>query len=230
MNADRDTLEHFDRHAAQWWDREGEFRTLHHINPLRVDYIDARAKVADKAVLDVGCGGGLVAEAMAARGAQVTGIDLAQASLQVARLHLLESGLSVDYRAVSAEVLATERSASFDVVVCLELLEHVPEPASIVHACARLVRPGGHVFFSTLNRTPKSFALAIVGAEYLMRLVPRGTHRYADFIRPSELAAMLRAAGLTLKDVNGFHYNPWTQQARLCRAVDVNYLVWGVKE
>lgn len=229
QNVDPDEIAKFEAGAARWWDPTSEFKPLHDINPLRVDYIDARARLAGKSVVDVGCGGGLLAEAMAARGATVTGIDLGPAPLQIAKLHLLESGLSVDYRLISAEQLATERPAAFDVVTCLELLEHVPDPASVVAACATLVKPGGQVFFSTLNRTPKAYLLAVIGAEYLLKLLPRGTHDYGKFIRPAELEAWLRHAGLTLRDVTGMQYHPLTQRYSLGRAIDVNYLAYAVR-
>lgn len=228
-NADPAEVAKFDALASRWWDPQGQFRTLHEINPLRLDFIDERARLVDKAVIDVGCGGGLLAEAMAGRGARVTGIDLAESSLTVARLHLLESGRQVDYRRIGAEALAAEQPGSADVVTCMELLEHVPDPASLVAACARLARPGGHVFFSTLNRTPKSYLFAIVGAEYVLRLLPQGTHDYARFIRPSELGRWLRAAGLELRELTGLSYNPLTRRHVLGRDVDVNYLAHAVK-
>jgi len=198
---------------------------LHEINPLRLDWIDRLAAVSGKRVLDVGCGGGILAEAMARRGANVTGIDLSAKPLRVAQLHALESGATVDYREISAETLAAESPAAFDVVTCMEMLEHVPDPASSVQACAMLSRRGGWVFFSTINRNPKSFLLAIIGAEYVLRLLPRGTHEYAKFIRPSELAAMARQAGLEVVEILGMTYNPLTRRAALGRDTDVNYLV-----
>jgi 2-polyprenyl-6-hydroxyphenyl methylase/3-demethylubiquinone-9 3-methyltransferase len=228
-NADPVEIAKFDALASRWWDPQGQFKTLHDINPLRLDFIDGHARLADKAVIDVGCGGGLLAEAMAGRGARVTGIDLAESSLAVARLHLLESGRQVDYRGISAEELAAEAPESADVVTCMELLEHVPEPASLVGACAQLARPGGHVFFSTLNRTPKSYLFAIVGAEYVLRMLPLGTHDYTRFIRPSELAHWLRAASLELRGLAGLTYNPLTRRYALGRDVDVNYMVHAVK-
>jgi 2-polyprenyl-6-hydroxyphenyl methylase / 3-demethylubiquinone-9 3-methyltransferase len=225
LNADQAELDKFSDPAHRWWDPQGEFRPLHEINPLRLGHIDGLAGgLAGKRVLDVGCGGGILAEAMAAKGAQVTGIDLADKPLKVAMLHGMETGSRVDYRLVSAEALAAEAPESFDVVTCMEMLEHVPDPASTVAACARLAKPGGWVFFSTINRNPKSFLLAIVGAEYVLRLLPRGTHEYARFIRPSELAAHCRAAGLALADLTGMTYNPLTRTYALGRDVDVNYL------
>jgi 2-polyprenyl-6-hydroxyphenyl methylase/3-demethylubiquinone-9 3-methyltransferase len=225
LNVDPDEITKFERLAARWWDPTSEFRPLHEINPLRLDWIDTRSGLGGKTVLDVGCGGGILAEAMAARGARVTGIDLGEAPLAVARLHLKESGQQVDYRKVAAEDLALEHPGTFDVVTCMEMLEHVPDPASTVAACARLVRPGGQVFFSTLNRTPKSWLFAIVGAEYVLKLLPRGTHEYMKFIRPSELERMNRQAGLRVREYTGMHYNPVTRRYTLGPGVDVNYLV-----
>ncbi|PMR70674.1 bifunctional 2-polyprenyl-6-hydroxyphenol methylase/3-demethylubiquinol 3-O-methyltransferase UbiG [Halomonas heilongjiangensis] len=225
-NVDPGEIAKFEALAARWWDPESEFKPLHDINPLRLDFIDARAGLAGRRVVDVGCGGGLLAEAMAHRGAAVTGIDLGEAPLAVARLHAAESGVELEYRQVSVETLAAERPATFDVVTCLEMLEHVPDPASVVHACARLVKPGGQVFFSTLNRNPKAYALAILGAEYLLRMLPRGTHDYARFIRPSELAGWCREAGLEVREQSGLVYNPLTRRYRLSRRdVSVNYLM-----
>lgn len=226
LNADPAELKKFESIASRWWDPTSEFRPLHEINPLRLDYVDRRAGLAGKTVLDVGCGGGILSEAMAARGAQVTGIDLGAANIEVAQLHLLESGLAVDYRCVAVEALAAEQPASFDVVTCMELLEHVPDPASVVQSCARLVKPGGLVFLSTLNRNPKSYLFAIIGAEYLLGMLPKGTHDYARFIRPSELARAVRAAGLDLEDMTGLTYNPFTQRYGLdAEDVSVNYLL-----
>jgi len=224
-NADPAELQKFGALAHRWWDPQGDMRPLHEINPLRLDWIDRLAALAGKRVLDVGCGGGILAEAMARRGARVTGIDLSAKPLRVAQLHALESGASVDYRERSAESLAAESPAAFDVVTCMEMLEHVPEPASSVDACSTLARPGGWVFFSTINRNPKSFLFAIVGAEYVLRLLPRGTHEYARFIRPSELAAMARAASLEVVEILGLTYNPMTRRFALGRDTDVNYLV-----
>lgn len=230
VNADPAELAKFENLAHRWWDPEGEFRPLHDINPPRLAFIRERARLVGSKVLDVGCGGGLLSEAMASEGAEVTGIDLGEAPLSVARLHALESGVKVDYRHISVEALAAEHPGSYDIVTCMEMLEHVPDPGSVVAACARLVRPGGHVFLSTLNRTPQAFALAIVGAEYVLRLLPRGTHDYARFIRPSELDAWLRSAGLELRELAGIDYNPLLKRARLKDDVSVNYLAYAVKD
>jgi len=224
-NVDPAELQKFGALAHRWWDPQGDMRPLHEINPLRLDWIDRLAALSGKRVVDVGCGGGILAEAMARRGANVTGIDLSVKPLRVAQLHALESGATVDYRETSAEALAAASPAAFDVVTCMEMLEHVPDPASSVRACATLSRRGGWVFISTINRNPKSFLLAIVGAEYVLRLLPRGTHEYAKFIRPSELAAMARQAGLEVVEVLGMTYNPLTRRADLGRDTDVNYLV-----
>ncbi|MCW5603933.1 MAG: bifunctional 2-polyprenyl-6-hydroxyphenol methylase/3-demethylubiquinol 3-O-methyltransferase UbiG [Burkholderiales bacterium] len=228
INVDPLEIEKFSQLAHRWWDPASEFRPLHEINPLRLDYIDGIANLDGKRVLDVGCGGGILAEAMAARGARVTGIDLAERSLKVAQLHLLESGREVDYRMVSAEALAREAPHAYDVVTCMEMLEHVPDPAATVRACATLTRPGGRVFFSTINRNPKSYLFAIIGAEYLLRLLPRGTHDYARFIRPSELAAMCRDADLEVAGAIGLTYNPLTKTYALGDDTDVNYLLHTV--
>ncbi len=226
-NVDPTEISKFEALANRWWDPESEFKPLHQINPLRLDYIERQAGgLTGRKVVDVGCGGGLLAEGLAARGARVTGIDMGEANLQVAKLHLLESGLEVDYRHTSAEALAAEEPGEYDIVTCLEMLEHVPEPASVVRACATLVRPGGQVFFSTINRNPKAYLFAIVGAEYLLHLLPKGTHDYRRFIRPSELARWSRAAGLETADLTGLTYNPLTGRYRLDPDdVDVNYLV-----
>jgi 2-polyprenyl-6-hydroxyphenyl methylase/3-demethylubiquinone-9 3-methyltransferase len=226
-NVDYRELAKFEELAHRWWDPESEFKPLHDINPLRLDYIDTRASLAGRRVLDVGCGGGILAEGMASRGASVMGIDMGETPLSVAKLHGLESGLRVDYRRTTAEELAEELPGEFDVVTCMELLEHVPDPGSTVAACARLTRPGGHLFFSTINRNPKSYLLAILGAEYVLRLLPKGTHDYEKLIRPSELAAWLRHAGLDLLDLTGMTYNPVTGRYRLGRDVGVNYLAHG---
>ncbi len=225
QNVDPAELAKFDAAAARWWDPQGEFGTLHEINPLRLDWIRQRCKLEGSRAVDIGCGGGILSEAMAAAGAEVTGIDMAGAPLEVARLHLHESGVSVDYRQMTAEALASEAAGRFDVVTCLELLEHVPDPAGVVRSCAELVRPGGHVFFSTINRSPKAFLFAIVGAEYLLRLLPSGTHEYQKFIRPSELESWARQAGLALRDSSGLHYNPLTRDYSLGAGLDVNYLM-----
>lgn len=224
-NVDPAELQKFSALANRWWDPQSEFRPLHEINPLRLDYIDRIAAINGKVVLDVGCGGGILAEAMAARGAQVTGIDLADKPLQVAQLHLLESGLNVSYRRIAVEDLAQEAPHSFDVVACMEMLEHVPDPASTVRACARLLKPGGHAFFATLNRNPKSYLYAIVGAEYVLNLLPRGTHEYARFIKPSELSATCRSAGLEVSGITGMTYNPLTKVYTLGADTDVNYIL-----
>lgn len=228
-NADPAEVAKFDAAAARWWDPEGNFKTLHDINPLRLDFIDRRAGLDGSTVVDVGCGGGILAESMAGRGARVTGIDLAESALAVARIHLLETGREVEYRAISVEAFADEAPASADCVTCMELLEHVPDPASVVAACARLVRPGGHVFLSTINRNPKAYLHAILGAEYLLRMLPTGTHDYARFIRPSELGHWLRDAGLELRELSGMTYNPLTRHYALARDVSVNYLVHAIR-
>ena len=225
LNVDPAEISKFDAAAPRWWDPNGEFRPLHDLNPARLDYIEARAGLAGRRVLDVGCGGGLLAEGMARRGARVTGIDLAPCALEVARLHALESGIVVDYRQIAAEALAEAEPGCFDLVTCLEMLEHVPDPPAIVAALARLVRPGGDVVCSTINRNAKAFALAIVGAEYVLRLLPMGTHQYARLIRPSEIARWARDASLEIADLAGIEYNPATRQARISADTSVNYLV-----
>ncbi len=224
-NSDPIELDKFSALANKWWDPNSEFKPLHDINPLRLDYIDRHAGLAGKTVLDVGCGGGILAESMSLRGAQVTGIDLAEKSLKIARLHLLESGAQVDYRCVAVEQLATEQPGHYDIVTCMEMLEHVPEPASTIRACAELVKPGGWVFFSTLNRNPKSFLWAIVGAEYLLKMLPRGTHSYARFIKPSELARDARLSGLDVVDLSGMTYNLRNKTYSLEPDTSVNYLM-----
>jgi 2-polyprenyl-6-hydroxyphenyl methylase/3-demethylubiquinone-9 3-methyltransferase len=225
INADPQELAKFSELAHRWWDPDSEFRPLHQINPLRLEWIDSIASLAGKDVLDVGCGGGLLAEAMAQRGARVLGIDMAAKPLKVAMLHAMESGCAgVDYREISAEALAAESPARYDVVTCMEMLEHVPDPASVVAACARLVNSGGWVFFSTINRNPKSFLFAIVGAEYVLNLLPRGTHEYAKLIRPSELARWCRDAGLQVRHTRGMEYNPLTKRYWLSGDTSVNYL------
>jgi 2-polyprenyl-6-hydroxyphenyl methylase/3-demethylubiquinone-9 3-methyltransferase len=222
-NADPAELAKFGELAHRWWDPQGEFRPLHELNPLRLAWIDGLAPLAGKRVLDVGCGGGILAEAMARRGADVTGIDLSEKPLSVAKLHLLESGLKVDYRLASAEDFSAQNGAQFDVVTCMELLEHVPDPSSTVAACARLVKPGGRVFFSTINRNPKAYLFAVIGAEYVLGLLPKGTHDYARFIKPSELARWCRESGLDAVELKGMTYNPVTNVYRLGADCDVNY-------
>ena len=230
-NYDPAELAKFSALAHRWWDPTSEFRPLHEINPLRLGHIERlTGALAGKRVLDVGCGGGILAEAMAAKGANVTGIDLADKPLKVAMLHRLEIGSSVDYRLISAEDLAQQSPASFDIVTCMEMLEHVPDPPSTIRACAALVKPGGQVFFSTINRNPKSFLFAIVGAEYVLKLLPKGTHEYERFIRPSELTRACREAGLTVTDLTGMTYNPITKVYSLGRDVDVNYLLGTVRD
>ncbi|MDX8400387.1 MAG: bifunctional 2-polyprenyl-6-hydroxyphenol methylase/3-demethylubiquinol 3-O-methyltransferase UbiG [Gallionellaceae bacterium] len=223
-NADPIEIEKFSQLAHRWWDASSEFRPLHEINPLRLDYINRIVPLADKTVLDVGCGGGILSESMAGLGAQVTGIDLGEKPLQVAKLHLLESGKQVEYRHIAVEALAEECPASFDVVTCMEMLEHVPDPQSIVRACAKLVKPGGYIFFSTLNRNTKSYLLAVIGAEYLLKMLPRGTHDYAKFIKPSELAQFCRNAELDVEDISGMSYEPLLKTYSLGKDTDVNYL------
>lgn len=226
LNADPQELAKFGDLAHQWWDQEGDFRPLHQINPLRLEWIDQQAHLAGKRVLDVGCGGGILAESMALRGADVLGIDLSAKPLRVAQLHALETGVaSLRYREVSAEALADELPGNFDAVTCMEMLEHVPEPASVVRACARLVKPGGWVFFSTIHRNAKSWVQAIVGAEYVLKLLPKGTHEYQRFIRPSELARWSRDAGLAVGGFKGMTYNPLTQRYSLNDDISVNYLL-----
>ncbi|MFY9327711.1 MAG: bifunctional 2-polyprenyl-6-hydroxyphenol methylase/3-demethylubiquinol 3-O-methyltransferase UbiG [Georgfuchsia sp.] len=224
-NVDPQELAKFGDLAHRWWDPNSEFRPLHEINPLRLDWIDRCVGLSGKCILDVGCGGGILAEAMASRGAIVTGIDLSEKPLGVARLHLYESGQKVDYRAVAAEDLALEAPASFDVVTCMEMLEHVPDPASTVRACATLVKPGGTVFFSTINRNPKSYLFAVIGAEYVLNLLPKGTHDYSRFIRPAELARYAREANLQNEEIIGMNYNPFSKQYSLGLGTDVNYLM-----
>lgn len=229
INVDPLELEKFSQLAHRWWDPTSEFKPLHEINPLRLAYIDRLAHLNGKAVLDVGCGGGILAESMAALGARVTGIDLAEKPLKVAQLHLLESGQQVDYRMISAEALAAETPASFDVVTCMEMLEHVPDPAATVRACGELVKPGGLVFFATLNRNLKSYLFAVIGAEYVLKLLPRGTHEYAKFIKPSELATMCRDAELSVSGLTGMTYNPLTKTYALGSDADVNYILHAQK-
>jgi len=229
-NVDPAEIQKFNAVASKWWDLNGEFKPLHEINPLRLEYIEERVGALDgRKVLDVGCGGGILSESMAARGAKVTAIDLSPDALQVAKLHLYESGHSIDYREIPAEELAEELPGTFDVVTCMEMLEHVPDPSSIIAACAKLVKPGGHIVFSTINRSAKSFLFAIVGAEYVLNLVPRGTHEYSKFIRPSELAEWVRTAKLERHNLTGMHYNPVTKHYWLADNVDVNYFMHTTK-
>jgi 2-polyprenyl-6-hydroxyphenyl methylase/3-demethylubiquinone-9 3-methyltransferase len=226
LNVDHAEVSKFEELAARWWDPDSEFKPLHQINPLRLNYIEERAGgLAERQVLDVGCGGGILSESMAACGARVTGIDMGEAPLQVARLHLLETGLDVNYERIPVERLAAERPRSFDLITCMEMLEHVPDPASTVHACAELLKPGGRAFFSTINRNPKSYLFAVIGAEYVLGLLPKGTHDFARFIRPSELDAWLRATGLELEHIIGLVYNPLTRVYKLAPDVDVNYML-----
>ena len=222
-------LDKFNELAHRWWDPQGPQKALHALNPARLGYVAARVPLRGAAVLDVGCGGGLLSEALAGEGAQVTAIDLAPDLLKIARLHKLESGVEVDYRLSSVEALAAQQPAGFDAITCMEMLEHVPDPGSVLAACATLLKPGGRLFVSTLNRTPAAFALAIVGAEYIARLLPTGTHQYRDFIKPSELAAWLRDSGLELEDVSGLVYEPWRNAARISARTDVNYLACALK-
>lgn len=229
-NADPLEISKFSELAHRWWDPTSEFRPLHEINPLRLEWINARAPLAGKNVIDIGCGGGVLSESMARKGAKVTGIDLSKKALKVADLHSLESGVEVRYKLIAAEDMAAEEPGQYDVVTCMEMLEHVPDPASIVRAAAALVKPGGKLFFSTINRNPKAYALAIVGAEYLLQLLPRGTHDYKKFIRPSELGAWSRDTGLTVKDIVGLTYNPLTKHYKLSADVDVNYMIQTIRE
>ncbi len=228
-NFRQEELDKFAALANRWWDPNGPQKPLHAINPVRLDYVKRRISLMGARVLDVGCGGGLLSEALAKEGAQVVAIDLAPELIKVARLHRLESGVEVDYRVQAVEALADEAPASFDAITCMEMLEHVPDPAAIIAACERLLKPGGRLFLSTLNRTPAAFALAIVGAEYIARMLPKGTHHYQDFIKPSELAGWVRTAGLQLEDVSGLAYEPWRNAARIASRTDVNYLATAVK-
>jgi 2-polyprenyl-6-hydroxyphenyl methylase / 3-demethylubiquinone-9 3-methyltransferase len=229
INADPSELDKFSQLAHRWWDTNSEFKPLHEINPLRLDWIDRHAKLAGKKVLDVGCGGGILSESMAQSGATVTGIDLSDKALGVARLHLLESGISVNYRKISAEELATEEAGSYDVVTCMEMLEHVPNPASTIAACAALVKTGGHVFFSTINRNPKAYLLAVIGAEYILRMLPKGTHDYSKFIKPSELSRWAKSVSLEPTELIGMSYNPLSKQYSLGCDTAVNYLLHTIR-
>lgn len=228
-NVDAAEVAKFEALASRWWDKESEFKPLHEINPLRLNYIDERSDLAGKKVLDVGCGGGILSESMALRGAQVTGIDMGDKPIKIAQLHALEAGVEINYRKVSAESLAEEIGSDseqqFDVITCLEMLEHVPDPASIINACQRMLKPGGQLFLSTINRNPKAYLFAIIGAEYVLNMLPRGTHDYAKFIRPAELSRWVRDTGLTVKDSVGLVYNPLTKQYKLADDVAVNYLM-----
>jgi 2-polyprenyl-6-hydroxyphenyl methylase / 3-demethylubiquinone-9 3-methyltransferase len=228
-NFDAAELSKFSELAHKWWDKTSEFKPLHDINPLRLNYIDNLVSLTGKTVLDVGCGGGILSESMATLGAKVTGIDLGEKALKVAQLHSLESGINVDYQRVAVEKFAEDKPEKFDVVTCLEMLEHVPDPSSVIKACTMLVKPGGHVFFSTINRNPKSYLFAVIGAEYLLKMLPRGTHDYTKFIKPSELAGWARLAGLTLESETGMSYNPITQQYKLGDDVSVNFLMHFTK-
>ena len=229
QNVDLSEISKFEALAARWWDPDSEFKPLHQINPLRLEHIDQHSPLDGKNVLDVGCGGGILTEAMAAKGATVTGIDLGDAPLSVARLHAMENELSLNYEKISAEDLATQRPAKFDVITCMELLEHVPDPSSTVAACATLVKPGGSVYFSTINRNPKSWLFAIVGAEYVLNLLPKGTHDYEKFIKPSELHSWCRKSRLTMQDLIGMHYNPISKHYWLAPGLDVNYIAHTVR-
>ena len=229
INADPAELQKFSDLAHRWWDPESEFKPLHDINPLRINYIAERIKVKNSQIIDIGCGGGLISEALAALGAQVTGIDLSERALAVAKLHLKESGLQVDYRKIAAEEMATQKPAAFDAVTCLEMLEHVPDPAKTISACAQLVKPGGPVFFSTINRNPKAYLFAVIGAEYILKMLPKGTHDYAKFIKPSELSRWCREAGLEVKEIIGMNYHPLNKQYSLGNDISVNYLIHAVR-
>ena len=224
LNVDPNEIAKFEELASRWWDAQGEFKPLHEINPLRLHYIDERANIEGKKVLDVGCGGGILSESMAQRGAKVTAIDMGKAPLSVARLHAMEADVEVDYQQITVEELAIKMPGEFDTVTCMEMLEHVPDPASVINACCQLVKPGGSVFLSTINRNPKSYLFAIVGAEYILNMLPKGTHDYEKFIRPSELDEWARKSQLELKDITGMTYNPLTKSYKLGRDVDVNYM------
>lgn len=229
VNVDPNEIAKFEALANRWWDKESEFKPLHDINPLRLNYIDERAHLPGKRVVDVGCGGGILSEGLCQRGAHVTGIDMGEAPLSVAKLHGLESGFEVDYHQMTVEQLAQEQAGTFDVVTCLEMLEHVPDPASVIRACAALLKPGGHLFLSTINRNPKAYLFAIVGAEHVLKMLPKGTHEYKKFIKPSELTRYVREAGLNFHDITGMTYNPLLKEYKLGNDVDVNYLVHAQK-
>lgn len=229
LNVDPQEIAKFEALASRWWDKESEFKPLHDINPLRVNYIDERAPLPGKRVLDVGCGGGILSEAMAQRGAHVMGIDMGEAPLNVAKLHSLESGVEVDYQQMPVEQLAQEQAGTFDIVTCLEMLEHVPDPGSVIKACETLLKPGGHLFLSTINRNPKSYLFAIIGAEHVLKLLPKGTHEYNKFIKPAELTRYVRNAGMQFEDLTGMTYNPLLKTYKLGRDVDVNYLMHTIK-
>lgn len=229
-NVDAAEIAKFERLASRWWDKEGEFKPLHDMNPVRANYIDGRAPVAERHVLDIGCGGGLLCEALAHRGAKVTGIDMGEAPLEVAKLHMLESKLDIHYEQTTAEALAEISAERFDIITCLEMLEHVPDPASTIKACAKLCKPGGDIFFSTINRNPKSYVFAILGAEYILKILPKGTHEYKQFIRPAELAQWVRNAHCSVNDISGMVYNPFTRRFKISPSdVDVNYIVHAKK-
>ena len=229
LNVDPNEIAKFEELASRWWDAQGEFKPLHEINPLRLNYIDERANIEGKKVLDVGCGGGILSESMAKRGAQVTAIDMGKAPLSVARLHAMESDVEVDYQQITVEELAVKMPGEFDTVTCMEMLEHVPDPSSVINACCQLVKPGGSVFLSTINRNPKSYLFAIVGAEYILNMLPKGTHDYEKFIRPSELDEWARKSQLELKDITGMTYNPLTKSYKLGHDVDVNYMTYYLR-
>lgn len=225
MNVNPDEIAKFSSAAHDWWNTDGELRTLHQINPLRLDYIESFTRIADKHIVDVGCGGGILTEALARKGATALGIDMSADLIAIAQTHAKENNIQVDYQQQTVESLAEEKSEQYDIVTCMEMLEHVPDPLSIIQACAKLCKPGGHVFFSTINRNPKSFALAIVAAEYLLKLVEKGTHHYSEFIRPAELANWARAAQLQVNDLSGIQFNPFSGHHKINRDVDVNYLM-----
>jgi 2-polyprenyl-6-hydroxyphenyl methylase/3-demethylubiquinone-9 3-methyltransferase len=229
QNVDPNEIAKFEALASRWWDKESEFKPLHDINPLRLNYIDERARLPGKRVLDVGCGGGILSEGLCQRGAHVMGIDMGAAPLAVAKLHGLESGIEVEYQQITVEALAEQQAGTFDVVACLEMLEHVPDPSSIIKACAKLLKPGGQLFLSTINRNPKAFLFAIVGAEHVLKMLPKGTHEYKKFIKPSELSSYIRKAELEFQDVTGMVYNPLLKEYKLARDVNVNYLMHAIK-